>query len=75
LIEKYAIDQKPPYNSNPNRDDCPAEYFDNDSPTRRVAVIMTVLNTLRQNRKHEKLIILGGSEGAVIANLLAAQLD
>jgi alpha-beta hydrolase superfamily lysophospholipase len=36
---------------------------------------MTVLNTLRQNRKHEKLIILGGSEGAVIANLLAAQLD
>jgi len=75
LIEKYGINKNLPYSSVPERVDCPKSYIINDSPKQRVADIKAVLEVVRSQTKYTKLVVLGGSEGAVIANLLSTQLD
>lgn len=75
LIEKYGIDKKLGYNTDPERKDCPVQYLQKDSPKQRLIDIKTVLNTLRKDRSYSKFIVMGGSEGAVIANLLTASID
>ncbi len=75
LIEKYGIDQSLPFSSDVERTDCPREYILNDSPEQRIADIERVLEVVRSNNHYPDLILLGGSEGAVITNLLASRLD
>lgn len=75
LIEKYGIDKELSYNSDAERKDCPIQYFQKDSPGQRIIDINIVINTVRKDRKYSKFIVLGGSEGAVIANLLSASID
>ncbi|MNR32723.1 hypothetical protein D3C85_1503360 [compost metagenome] len=72
LIEKYGIDNKLKYSADTARKDCPAQYLEKDSPAQRVADIKVVLDTVRKNGQYKKFILLGGSEGAVIANLVTA---
>ncbi|MDH0347865.1 alpha/beta hydrolase family protein [Aeromonas dhakensis] len=72
LIEKYGINRKLKYSTDPARKDCPAQYLEKDSPAQRVADIKAVLDTVRKDGQYKKLILLGGSEGAVIANLVTA---
>jgi len=75
LIEKYGIDGGLSFSSNAERKDCPAKYIHNDSPKQRVADIQAVLEVVRKRRKYPNLIVLGGSEGAVIANLVATRIN
>lgn len=75
LIEKYGIDKSLAYSSDAERRDCPLEYLNKDSPEQRVMDIKTVLGAVRKNTTYEKLIVIGGSEGAVIANLFTASVD
>ncbi|HHQ4581721.1 TPA: alpha/beta hydrolase family protein [Aeromonas hydrophila] len=75
LIEKYGINRKLKYGTDPARKDCPAQYLENDNPARRVVDIKTVLNIVRKNGQYKIFILLGGSEGAVIANLVTADVD
>ncbi|WAF91398.1 alpha/beta hydrolase [Aeromonas hydrophila] len=75
LIEKYGIDRKLKYSTDPARKDCPAQYLEKDSPAQRVTDIKTVLDTVRKDRQYKTFILLGGSEGAVIANLVTADVD
>ncbi|WAF93227.1 alpha/beta hydrolase [Aeromonas sp. BC14] len=75
LIEKYDINRKLKYSSDPARKDCPAQYLEKDSPAQRVADIKVILDTVRKDSQYKKLILLGGSEGAVIANLVSADID
>lgn len=75
LIEKYGIDSKLKYSTDPARKDCPAQYLEKDSPAQRVADIKTVLDTVRKDEQYKTFIILGGSEGAVIANLVTADVN
>ncbi|MGT4676276.1 alpha/beta hydrolase family protein [Aeromonas caviae] len=75
LIEKYGINRKLKYSTDPARKDCPAQYLEKDSPAQRVADIKAVLDTVRKDGQYKKLILLGGSEGAVIANLVSADID
>lgn len=75
LIEKYGINRKLKYSTDPARKDCPAQYLEKDSPAQRVADIKAVLDTVRKDGQYKKLILLGGSEGAVIANLVTADVD
>ncbi|GJC07642.1 alpha/beta hydrolase family protein [Aeromonas hydrophila] len=75
LIEKYGIDSKLKYSTDSAREDCPAQYLEKDSPAQRAADIKVVLDTVRKDGKYKKLILLGGSEGAVIANLVTADID
>ncbi|WP_368205187.1 alpha/beta hydrolase family protein [Aeromonas sp. s5] len=75
LVEKYDIDRKLKYSTDPARKDCPAQYLEKDSPAQRVADIETVLDIVRKDGQYKKFILLGGSEGAVIANLVTAAVD
>ena len=75
LIEKYGINRKLKYSSDPARKDYPAQYLEKDNPAQRVADINTVLDIVRKDGQYKKLIQLGGSEGAVIANLVSADID
>ncbi len=75
LIEKYGINRKLKYSTDPARKDCPAQYLEKDSPAQRVADIKAVLDTVRKDGQYKTFILLGGSEGAVIANLVTADVD
>lgn len=75
LIEKYGIDHNLSYNPDTERKDCPTQYLKNDNPEQRITDIQIVLSTLRNEHTYKNIIVLGGSEGAVIANLLAAKVD
>ncbi len=75
LIEKYGINRKLKYSKDAERKDCTAQYLEKDNPAQRVADINTVLDIVRKDGQYKKLILLGGSEGAVIANLASADID
>lgn len=75
LVEKYGIDKGLTYSTDPARKDCPAQYLEKDNPAQRVADIKVVLDTVRKDGQYKTFILLGGSEGAVIANLVTADVD
>ena len=75
LIEKYGIDSKLKYSTDPARKDCSAQYLEKDNPAQRVADIKAVLDTVRKEGQYKRFILLGGSEGAIIANLVTADVD
>ncbi|WP_434466664.1 alpha/beta hydrolase [Aeromonas dhakensis] len=75
LIEKYGIDQGLKYSKDTERKDCPAQYLEKDSPAQRIADIKAVLDIVRKDGQYKKFILLGGSEGALIANLVTAEVD
>ncbi|MGY4107911.1 alpha/beta hydrolase family protein [Aeromonas encheleia] len=75
LVEKYDIDKGLTYSIDPVRKDCPAKYLGKDSPAQRVADIKVVLDIVRKDGLYKTFILLGGSEGAVIANLVTAEVD
>ena len=75
LVEKYGIDKGLTYSTDPARKDCPAQYLEKDNPAQRVADIKAVLDTVRKDGQYKRFILLGGSEGAVIANLVTAGVD
>lgn len=75
LIEKYGINRKLKYSTDPARKDCPAQYLEKDNPAQRVADIKAVLDIVRKYGQYKTFILLGGSEGAVIANLVSADID
>ncbi len=75
LIEKYGINRKLKYSTDPARKDCPTQYLEKDSPAQRVADIKLVLDIVQKDGQYKKIILLGGSEGAVIANLVTTEVD
>ncbi|MGC5698797.1 prolyl oligopeptidase family serine peptidase [Pseudomonas sp. NFXW11] len=72
-VEKYAIEASLPYDHDPERADCPAAYLRHDSPSQRAQDLQAVLAHLQQDRRYSRIVALGGSEGAVVAHLLAAR--
>ncbi|WP_162941054.1 alpha/beta hydrolase [Photobacterium salinisoli] len=74
-VEKYGIDNGLSWNTDPQRADCPDAYLKQDSPSQRVADYLTVLDKLDQDNRYSQIVLLGGSEGALVANLLAAKSD
>lgn len=75
LVEKYGINRKLKYSTDPARKDCPTQYLEKDNPAQRVADIKVVLDIVRKDGQYKRFILLGGSEGAVIANLVSADID
>ncbi|MDC9595264.1 acyl-CoA thioester hydrolase/BAAT C-terminal domain-containing protein, partial [Xenorhabdus sp. IM139775] len=45
----------------------------NDSPSKRVKDYLIVLNQLKN--KYHHIVLLGGSEGAIVTNMIASQAD
>lgn len=74
-VEKYGIDANLAWIEQPEREDCPASYIQNDSLSQRVADYQQVLDHLTAQTAYDRVVLLGGSEGAVVANLLASESD
>ena len=54
-------------------EDCPVEYMKSDSYFERVDNYIAVLNQLKNQYQH--IVILGGSEGAIVTNIIASKVD
>lgn len=74
-IEKYGVTKDLPYSDSPEREDCPPGYLDNDTPELRAADADRVVRALIARYGYRKIIVIGGSEGALVANMLAARAD
>lgn len=74
-IEKYGITPALPWSLADQRTDCPETYMLNDTPEQRVVDATQVLNQLVENGTYKRVVLMGGSEGALIANMLTARLD
>ncbi len=74
-VEKYGIDASLPYSDDPERADCPPAYLRHDSPAQRAADLDTVIAEVLRQHAYRQVVALGGSEGAVVAHLLAARSD
>jgi len=75
LVEKYSITADLPFSKETARSDCPDAYLRNNVPEQRVmdyARIVAVLRISAASWWNRKLIIVGGSEGAQIAEQVAA---
>lgn len=73
LIEKPGITSSLPRDSNAERSDCPSYYLKNDCPEQRVQDANKVVSEIAKNERYKNVIVLGGSEGAVVAALFAAE--
>ncbi|OKB67976.1 hypothetical protein BHU62_05825 [Serratia marcescens] len=71
-VEKYGIDDTLPYSEDAQRQDCPEAFVQHDTPQQRVSDVTRVLQTVIKRNGYQKVVVLGGSEGAVIANLVTA---
>jgi len=71
-VEKYGIDDTLPYREEVPRQDCPDAFVQHDTPQRRVSDVTQVLQAVIARNGYQKVAVLGGSEGAVIANLVTA---
>ena len=72
-VEKYALTMALPYSDQAERSDCPAAYVQHDSPKQRVADLNAVLKQVLDQQTYRHVFALGGSEGAVIVHMLAAE--
>ncbi|SDR24235.1 prolyl oligopeptidase family serine peptidase [Pseudovibrio sp. Tun.PSC04-5.I4] len=74
-VEKYGITSALSWDRTNERTDCPITYIENDSPEQRASDYLRVIGQLKEHGTYERVILLGGSEGAVVANMVAAKTD
>lgn len=72
-IEKYGITDDLPYSEASERGDCPKDYLLRDNPRQRADDAMRVLESLRARYGYRKIAVIGGSEGSIVAALLASR--
>ncbi|MCL4410477.1 MAG: dienelactone hydrolase family protein [Gammaproteobacteria bacterium] len=73
LVEKPGITASLPPDSSAERPDCPSYYIERDSLEQRAKDAFRVLSRVANDNQYERLIVMGGSEGAVVAALFAAE--
>ncbi|KZL19647.1 Alpha/beta hydrolase family protein [Pseudovibrio axinellae] len=74
-VEKYGITSDLVWKQVDERDDCPADYIEYDSLERRTADYIKAIKHLKEGGEYQRVVLLGGSEGAVVANMIAARAD
>ncbi|WP_387692136.1 alpha/beta hydrolase family protein [Photorhabdus sp. RM71S] len=74
-VEKYGINASLPWSDVVERLDCPKAYIRLDTPEQRVKDYIQIIDYLKHQNKYKKIVILGGSEGAVVANLMTSQVN
>ncbi|PBI87713.1 Alpha/beta hydrolase family protein [Variovorax boronicumulans] len=72
VVEKYGLDATLPHSNSPERPDCPAPYLHHDNPIQRTRDLSAVIADLLRTQGYRKIVAVGGSEGATVAMLLAA---
>ncbi|WP_070964103.1 alpha/beta hydrolase family protein [Vibrio sonorensis] len=74
-VEKYGINSSLPWSDDVERADCPQAYLVHDSLDQRVMDYKQVISLLKSERDYSRIVVVGGSEGALVSNLLAAEQD
>lgn len=74
-VEKYGVTEDLPYSDSAQRPDCPSGYLERDNPEQRVSDVDRVVRALRAAKGYQKIVVIGGSEGSVVANLLSSRAD
>ena len=72
-VEKYGITESVTWNPDGDSIDCPEVYLTNDSPKQRVNDYLQVIDLLQEQGGYKDVVLLGGSEGAVIAAMVASE--
>lgn len=74
LVEKTGLNEEIGIDGQEVPDEkCPVEYMKNDSPFERADNYIALLNKLKGD--YQRIIIVGGSEGATVANLVASKVN
>ena len=71
-VEKYGIDENLPYEDEVDRADCPRDYLRHDSLSQRARDLDAVLTQVLRMNFYRQVVVIGGSEGAVVAHMLSA---
>lgn len=74
-VEKHSLDASLAWSTDPDRTDCPIDNLVNDTIYQRVQDYSAVLDALQKQNDYKQVFVVGGSEGAVTAIMLAAQSD
>ncbi len=74
-VEKYGITPDLRWDLSDARTDCPVSYIENDSPERRTVDYIKVIRHLKEKRDYKRVYLIGGSEGAMVASMIAARTD
>lgn len=72
-VEKYGITEELRYSNDAERPDCPDRYIEHDNPIQRVSDLDRVITILRDKYTYGKVIVIGGSEGSLVATMLTAK--
>jgi pimeloyl-ACP methyl ester carboxylesterase len=72
-VDKYGITTELPWSESDDRNDCPDVHLERNTLNQRVLDILRVVGELRQTAHwwDGKLFIVGGSEGAIVAESVA----
>ncbi|EOD6326376.1 acyl-CoA thioester hydrolase/BAAT C-terminal domain-containing protein [Providencia stuartii] len=74
LVEKTGLDSQVGKNEDGTLvENCPVDYMKNDSPLERAENYLFLIGHLKNHYQH--IILLGGSEGAVVTNLIVSNTD
>ncbi len=74
LVEKTGLNNQVGKNGEEaSEEECPVEYMKKDSPLERAENYLVVLNSLKES--YHNIILLGGSEGALVTNIIASKAD
>lgn len=72
LVEKTGLNSQVGANGEEaSEEKCPIDYMSKDSPLERANNYVAVLKQLKNDYQH--IVLLGGSEGALVTNLIVAQ--
>ncbi|CAA0103295.1 Uncharacterised protein [BD1-7 clade bacterium] len=71
-VEKYGITQAVRWNASGDSADCPESYITHDSPQQRANDYLQVIARVNSRNDYDDIVVLGGSEGALVAAMVAA---
>ena len=72
-VEKYGLARSVSWNGSGDSPECPASYYEHDSPQQRAEDYLQVMSWLDDRFDYDRIILLGGSEGALVAAMVASR--
>ena len=74
-VEKYGLTRSVSWNGSGDSPACPPSYYEHDSPQQRADDYLQVMSWVDEQLEYDGIILLGGSEGALVAAMVASRSD